>query len=251
MLLNRLTQVVAVAALLTLALPASAQRNAGRYAGSGTGNAVCRYLLSSAPEQELDANESAQLIYLREEEKLARDVYTVLHLKWGMPVFQNIAGSEQRHFNALKLLLDRYGLADPAAEASVGIFENQGLSTLYADLVAEGETSLLAALRVGATIEDLDHHDLSEAIAATDNDDLKMVYGNLQLGTQNHMRAFVRLLEAGGESYTAQYIDAATLEDILSMSYYGGPGYGGRRNGPKFTDRGGRSFQRSNNWGSD
>jgi hypothetical protein len=119
-----------------------------------------------------------------------------LYARWGARIFANITGSEQRHFDELKLLLDRYGLADPAANSAAGIFQNADLQALYSDLIAQGETSLAAALRVGAQIEDLDIHDLDKALAATDNDDLRIVYRNLRWGSENHIRAYVGRLKS-------------------------------------------------------
>lgn len=37
------------------------------------------------------------LLYMREEEKLARDVYITLYEKWGIPVFNNISNRESDH----------------------------------------------------------------------------------------------------------------------------------------------------------
>jgi len=110
----------------------------------------------------------------REEEKLARDVYATLHSKWGLRVFGNISQGEDRHFSAIKVLLDRYDLPDPAANNPVGVFQNAGLQTLYGDLIKQGERSLKSAMRVGAIIEDLDIRDLEKAAEATDNSDLKL-----------------------------------------------------------------------------
>ena len=44
------------------------------------------------------------LMYMREEEKLARDVYATLYEKWGTRIFNNIRVSEQRHMDAVKAL---------------------------------------------------------------------------------------------------------------------------------------------------
>jgi hypothetical protein len=236
--IERINRIVLVGALLTLALPAWAQRGAGRNMQGGIGQGPCQTLIASVPKQALDATEAAELNYMREEEKLARDVYIKLYSKWATRIFGNISQSEQRHCDALKLLLDRYGLEDPAANKAVGVFQNSGLQTLYTDLVAQGEASLSAALRVGATIEDLDIRDLEKALAATDNNDLKIVYQNLQRGSRNHMQTFISQLEAQGESYAAQYISAATLAEILSSPFDAGMGYGGRRNGLRGMGRG-------------
>ncbi len=61
----------------------------------------------------LSQEEIDDLVYLREEEKLARDVYLHLYNTWGQWIFENIAASEQQHMDAVKTLLDRYGIHDP------------------------------------------------------------------------------------------------------------------------------------------
>ena len=91
---------------------------------------------------ELDAVEVAGLLYMREEEKLARDVYLTLYEKWEMPIFQNIANSESTHMEAIETLIDRYNLEDPAAGKDAGVFTDQTLQGLYDQLVAEGSQSL-------------------------------------------------------------------------------------------------------------
>jgi len=216
--------------ILALLVPAWAQRGSGRNMKQQMGFCNCQAVIASIPKQDLDATEIEQLAFLREEEKLARDVYTELYAQWGTPIFNNISQSEQRHFDALQVLLERYGLTDPASNNEKGYFQNSELQTLYSELVSQGETSLSAALRVGATIEDLDIHDLNKALASTDNDDLKTVYQNLLQGSQNHIRAFVGRLEAIGESYEAQYISAAELTEILAKPDNAGNGNGRGRN---------------------
>jgi hypothetical protein len=110
---------------------------------------------------ELTAAEAEGLIYMREEEKLARDVYLALYEQWGMPVFQNIAGSEQAHMDSVLMLLDQYELADPAAGKGAGEFTNPLFQSLYEQLAAQGGLSQADALKVGATIEELDNHLIS------------------------------------------------------------------------------------------
>jgi len=145
----------------------------------------------SAGASGLTATEVADLQYMREEEKLARDVYTALAAKWSeATVFARIAQSEQRHMDAVKVVLDRYGIADPTAGKAAGEFTNPELQSLYDGLVAEGSGSLTAALGVGQTIEKADVADLEKAIAATSNADLDRLYGNLLRGSQAHLQAF-------------------------------------------------------------
>jgi hypothetical protein len=145
----------------------------------------------SAGASGLTATEVADLQYMREEEKLARDVYSALGEKWSeATVFARIAQSEQRHMDAVKVVLDRYGVADPVAGRAAGEFTSPELQSAYDRLVAEGSRSLTAALGVGQTIERTDIADLEKAIAATANADLDRLYGNLLRGSQNHLSAF-------------------------------------------------------------
>ena len=232
---NRITlQALAFSIILLSIVPAWAQRGPGR-ALQGPGNqGMCLALANSAPPQQaLSAQEAAELTYMREEEKLARDVYSRLRDKWRLRVFGAIAQSEERHFNAIKVLMDRYSLPDPAADKA-GVFQDSRLQTLFGDLVQQGESSVQAAFRVGATIEDLDIHDLEKAAEATDNSELKLIYGNLRQASENHLRAFVRQLQAAGETYAPQYIGQEAFADILANQMQTGArqgrgmGYGAR-----------------------
>jgi len=173
-------------------------------------------IVTNLPVQELSAEEEAGLIRMREEEKLARDVYQVMFEKWGLVVFKNIARSEQRHMNAVGALIEKYGMVDPISDSSVGIFMNPEMLTLYTDLVEKGNTSLLEALQVGATIEDLDIKDLYDFFEQTDNKDIKLVYQNLVKGSRNHLRAFTYQLALNGAVYEAQYLDANEIDDIIN-----------------------------------
>jgi hypothetical protein len=165
----------------------------------------------------LSDTEVEGLLYMREEEKLARDVYLTLYDKWGLGVFQNISGSEQAHMDAVKSLLDRYGLEDPAAGNEIGVFTNLTLQALYDQLVEEGSQSLADALRVGAAIEEIDILDLEERIAQTDKGDIQQVYDNLMMGSSNHLRAFVSNPERQtGETYQPQYLDQTAYESIVN-----------------------------------
>ncbi len=150
---------------------------------------------------ELSPAESAALLYMREEEKLAHDVYLTLFQKWGLPIFQNIATSEQTHTEAVRTLLIRYGLPDPASN-QIGVFSNADLQAMYTKLIAQGELSAIEALKVGVTIEEVDIRDLENHLAETDQVDILRVYNNLLRGSYNHLNAFTRELELQtGETY--------------------------------------------------
>jgi hypothetical protein len=159
----------------------------------------------------LSADEIAGLQFMREEEKLARDVYLTLYQKWGVAIFNNIAGSEATHMASIKTLLDRYGLADPAAGQPIGVFTNPELQVLYNQLIAQGSQSLNAALQVGVTIEQVDIRDLQIRLAATTHSDIKSVYNNLLRGSTNHLRAFTNQLQTQiGTVTQPQYPAAGT-----------------------------------------
>jgi len=171
----------------------------------------------SVISQELTQEEKDWLIHMREEEKLARDVYTTLGEKWQINIFTNIAKSEQTHTDSIKTLLERYDIEDPVKTNEVGEFTLPEMQKLYDDLVAQGSKSLLEALIVCVTIEDLDIYDLDVAIKETSQSDIKTVYENLKKGSRNHMRAFVKQIDKEGGEYIPQFI-SEEYSDIISKS---------------------------------
>jgi hypothetical protein len=194
-------------------------------------------LIMALPLEELSATEVEAIQLMREEEKMARDVYLSLYEKWQLPIFWNIAGSEQRHMDAVGVLIEKYQLADSASGVT-GEFNDENLQSLYGQLTAQGEMSLADALRVGATIEDLDIFDLKGLLESVDNTDIRTVFQNLLSGSENHMRAFIRQLSQNGETYEAQYISGQELDEILSVN----SGRGGRGSRGQGGMRGGRRF---------
>ena len=190
---------------------------------------------------ELSDTDIAGLLLMREEEKLAHDVYMHFFGVYGQQIFLNIANSESNHTSAVLTLLEGYEIVDPALEGE-GQFANDQLGALYNSLIEQGSASLTEALKVGATIEDLDIADLQNLLDETANTDIIRVYENLLKGSENHMRGFVRNLQALSETYSPQYISVEEFEAILaasnSMGYgAGGQGYG---NGGKGYGNGGQ-----------
>ena len=164
----------------------------------------------------LDAAETEALVYMREEEKLARDVYIGLHELWGSPVFANIAESEQRHMDTMANMLDLYSIPDPVVSDAVGAFSAaSGLAAWYAELMNRGNDSLLEAFMTGAYIEEAEIRDLRLAIEATDEQPLLNAYTNLLAGSRNHLRAFVAHIAALGVDYVAQVLDQADVDAIV------------------------------------
>ena len=174
--------------------------------------------LATYPLGTISDAERLGLLLMREEEKLARDVYLALFEVHGTPIFSNIAASEQTHTDAVKALLDRYEIADPVGVEDVpGRFEDPDLQSLYTFLVALGQGTELDALYVGAQVEELDIRDI-EALKAdvTENDDILLVYDNLLRGSRNHLRAFHRQITAAGGVYLPQYLSEADYTAIVT-----------------------------------
>ncbi len=167
-----------------------------------------------APVPVLIEAEAHDLLFMREEEKLARDVYITLYNEWNARVFNNISQAEQKHMDALLGLLDKYGLEDPVL--GFGKFADEELQELFDALVATGLESKLDALMVGALIEEVDIEDLVLAMDRTKKTDILNVYGNLLAGSENHLNAFVRNIEAiTGETYAAQRVSQSDVDAIL------------------------------------
>lgn len=144
----------------------------------------------------LDAAERDTLLAMREEEKVAHDVYVALAKATGVSAFLRIAASEERHGAAIERMLTLYGIADPTDGYAVGTFPSPDMQRLYDDLVARGSVSRAAAIDVGLWIERHDVADLQAAIAETDEVPLDRVYGNLLAASQRHLQAFERNLAA-------------------------------------------------------
>ena len=172
--------------------------------------------------------EEESILFMREEEKLARDVYLALYDLWQIPAFSNIARSEQQHMDAMLALVERYELADPAL--TPGKFSDPELQELYDTLVSRGAESREEALRVGALVEEVDIEDLMQDLASADNEDIQLVYGNLLRGSENHLRAFVSQIERFYGEYEPVVLSVEDYEAIMEQRTSGpAGGRGGRR----------------------
>ncbi|WP_419658456.1 conserved uncharacterized protein, DUF2202 [Desulfosarcina variabilis str. Montpellier] len=191
--------------------------NMGTSQPYGQGSGMTAYVMT-LPAGELSEAEMATLLHMREEEKLARDVYTTLYHTWNHWAFERISNSEQRHMDAVLALMEKYDVADPVTDDATGTFADADMADLYEQMVETGTQSLADALRMGATIEDLDIADLLDAIDEADDEDLVAVYQNLLKGSRNHLRSFVYQLGVLGETYTPQYISTETFTAIVTSA---------------------------------
>lgn len=177
---------------------------------------------NSLTQKERDA-----ILYMREEEKLARDVYDSMYIQWGVNPFGNIRQSEQFHMDKMKELIATYQLRDPVFKNNDahGLFANALLKNYYNELVAEGSVALPGALRAGAKIEELDIADLQERIKQTQRPDILATYNYLTMASENHLRAFVRRLKMLGINYEPVILTKTAFAKIISARDTKG-GYG-------------------------
>lgn len=167
--------------------------------------------------QTITESDKAALIFMLEEEKLARDTYAYLDGLWTINQFANIMNSEQTHMNAVENLLIQYNL--DYTILPVGEFENQDLQNLYNQFVIDGAINTTNALHIGATIEDLDIMDLQSNLDATTNSDVISVFEMLQCGSRNHLRSFVSTIEISGDTYVPQFLTQEEFNLIISGSH--------------------------------
>lgn len=160
--------------------------------------------------------EKADLIFLREEEKFAHDVYVYAYRKYNHMMFSHISSSELTHSNAVLGLLNTYGIADPVANNPEGVFINPTLQSLYNQFIVTTDSSLNQAIYIGATIEDMDLKDIQRLNSHTTKADILRVYANLTCGSRNHIRSFVSKLDT---PYIAQYITKQELDSIIAAGH--------------------------------
>lgn len=187
-------------------------------AATGSSTTATPTVTGAAVASGLSAAEIAGLKFMREEEKLAHDVYIAMYALWDHNTFENIAESETTHTEAILALLTKYGVDDPAAGKPAGVFEDAELQALYDTLVAAGRANLIEGLKVGALIEETDIQDIEERKAVTDEADILRVYDSLLCGSRNHLRAFDKALRDQGVNYVAQVISQAEWDAIASSA---------------------------------
>jgi hypothetical protein len=188
----------------------------------------------------LDYNEQTHLVFMREEEKLARDVYITLGTMYpDSTIFGKIDDSEQIHTTAVKNMLEKYGVQDPNTDNSVGAFTGEDYGWYFTEkynlLVERASISELEALYVGAFIEELDMLDINQCPAVivetdngindvsecgkiyTDNADVANLYASLLDGSDNHLAGYVKNIEKyiGAGNYQAQVLTQEQVDEIL------------------------------------
>jgi hypothetical protein len=216
---TRYTLIVLGLLILTALSLQSCTQAAEAFTALKTNNIEAVNSAISSNGTELTDDEIASLVYMREEEKLAHDVYLTLYDLYGLPIFKNIARSEQTHTEAVKQLLDVFDIPDPADTSPAGVFVDPELQNLYDELIQTGSQSLGDALKVGAVIEEIDILDLEENLDFAENENIRNVFINLIRGSENHLRAFTKTLARNtGETYQPQFMDVDAYNEIVSTT---------------------------------
>jgi len=184
------------------------------FGGGCGGKGICGDDLAPLSQEEIDG-----LTYMREEEKLARDIYRTMADEWGLIVFTHIARSENKHMQAVKHLLDKYEVDDPVQNAEETAttgddFTNDNLGDLFDAFKERGLVSVMDALQVGGEIEETDLRDLLYQIDQSENNDIIRTYEHLLCGAFIHLRAYVKQIEIRGENYEPLYL---TLEELSTI----------------------------------
>ncbi len=170
------------------------------------------------PKEPLEEAELARILFIREEEKLAYDVYKTMFDKYGVTVFQNVPNSELSHMESMLTIIKKYDLDDPIDVNPRGIFKNSALQELYTKLIDKGNISLLSAYQVGALIEELDISDLNSSLAVTNNQDVRLVYDFLNKGSRNHLRSFFKNIKMLNGTYIPIYISQSEFDSIVNSA---------------------------------
>jgi hypothetical protein len=164
--------------------------------------------LASLLIESLSNEEKQAILFMREEEKLARDAYELFYQLWNQSIFNNIAAAEQTHMDAMLLLVDRYQLEDPITTDEAGLFVNVELQSLY--------DSLIDSLMVGAEIEEVDLIDLEIRYLESDNQDIHLIYDSLMKGSRNHLRSFVSNLINQELVYIPKHLSQEEYDAIIN-----------------------------------
>lgn len=192
----------------------------------------------------LSANDGGpDLLRMREEEKLARDVYTSLAKSSRLTIFGNISRAESQHMQAIERLIRSGGGNAVNLNDTPGVFVFPEYQQLYATLIASGSRSPLDALMVGAKIEEMDIADLKRVLTQTSSPQVRQVLTHLMQASQNHLRAFASQLANQGSSYKAEFLTQAEFNQIANSSGQGhGPQSAGRgaNNGGQGSQAGGQ-----------
>jgi hypothetical protein len=170
----------------------------------------------TSPAAALSLSEKEGMLFIWEEEKVARDLYTSLYEKNNLSIFMSLMRSEQSHMDQANAIIDKYGLSIPKNEP--GASQNQTLQKIHDELLAKGLQSDQDALKAAATFEEISIVDLEREISTTKTEDIWVVYQGLLAGSRKHLRSYVADLHDLGTEYTPMHLKSAEFEEITNIA---------------------------------
>ncbi|MDD1760388.1 MAG: DUF2202 domain-containing protein [Methanothrix sp.] len=168
---------------------------------------------SGASVAALSSREKDGLLFIWEEEKAARDLYTGLYEKNNLSIFLNLIGSESSHMDQARAIMEKHGLAVLPDEP--GKFQNMTLQEIHDQLLAEGLQSDQDALAAAAAFEEISIIDLERELSVSQAEDVIATYQGLLAGSRKHLRSYVSDLEDQGIEYQPRYMEAEQFQDIV------------------------------------
>ena len=169
-------------------------------AGTAVATAQTPTASASSATAIADDTRTADLAFSRDEERMARDLYTLFGQTYDAAIFDRIAASEQQHFDAVGALLTTYAITDPAVGQPAGTYANADVQKLYDQWKAQGLTSVQDAYAVGVALEQTDIADLQGILARNADADAQRVFTHLLAASQHHLDAFTNAVNGGTDA---------------------------------------------------
>ena len=163
----------------------------------------------------LTPREKDGLIFIWEEEKAARDIYSSLHEKNNLTIFLDLTRSEESHMDQAKAVIEKYDLSLPKDVPEA--FGNQTLQDIHDRLLAEGLESDEQALKAAAEFEEISIMDLEAELAAAENEDIRTMYQGLLAGSRKHLRSYVADLKEQEIEYEPRHLERSEFEDTVRV----------------------------------
>lgn len=178
-----------------------------------TGGQTTASAATDATLKSLSAREEQGLLFIWEEEKAARDLYTSLYERNNLSIFLDLARSESSHMDQAKAIVDQYGLTI-SGKGEPGAFHNQTLQNIHDELLAEGLPSDQDALSAAAAFEEISIMDLEKELNATGTENIRIVYQGLLAGSRKHLRSYASELHDQRIEYVPRYLSQSEFEEI-------------------------------------
>ena len=178
---------------------------------------------------DLNADEIEFIYAVREDEKVARDLYKAFFDNYKLKTFENISKAEANHMKAAEKLLDYYEVEYPAA-SDYGKFADTARQALYERYLQKGNTAM-EAFKVMVYLEEENIVSYNEVLKDITNPNIKLVIENLSKASENHLRAAVRQITALGGTYQASLMTEEQYKSIIAKGFEQGKRYRYLNNG--------------------